>query len=158
MPLLQQRFWLPRLSEGSLLCILKSLSTFPHSMYHMINNHFWDYLIMTCLHRWIINSIRVATMFNFVMAVFSGLQNNAQYIVVVHKMSNEGADFILVTCSVSQPFWWEGKGQGTTFKKSDVGQGRDSNWLEQNRSKMADELTSTRPWASAYTHSDTSAS
>ena len=97
-------------------------------------------------------------MFNFVMAVFSGLQNNAQYIVVVHKMSNEGADFILVTCSVSQPFWWEGKGQGTTFKKSDLGQGRDSNWLEQNGSKMADELTSTRPWASAYTHSDTSAS
>ena len=43
-------------------------------------------------------------MFNFVIAVFSSLQNNAQYILVVHKMSNEGDDFILVSCPVSQSF------------------------------------------------------
>lgn len=56
-------------------------------------------------------------MFNFVIAVFSGLQNNAQYIVVVHKMSNEGADFILVTLLSFLVLLTEGKGQGTTFKR-----------------------------------------
>ena len=43
-------------------------------------------------------------------------------------------------------------------KKNDRAQGHDINWLEPNRPTMADELTSTRPWASVYAYCNTSAS
>ena len=53
----------------------------------------------------------------------------------------------------------EGRGQGSTSKE-DIDQGHNINWLEPNRSEMMEESkesTSARPWASSFTHYNTSA-
>ena len=39
----------------------------------------------------------------------------------------------------------EGSGQATALKKNDIAVGHDKNWLEPTRSKMAEDLTSSRP-------------
>ena len=51
-----------------------------------------------------------------------------------------------------------GKGAGHNLWKNGIALEHDINWLEPNGSKMADKSTSTRPWASVYTHCNTSAS
>ena len=50
-----------------------------------------------------------------------------------------------------------GKGAGHNLWKHDIARGHDINWLEPSGSKMADKSTSTRPWASLYTHCNTAA-
>ena len=49
-----------------------------------------------------------------------------------------------------------GRGPGHNLVKNDKARGHHTNWLETNGSKMAGQLTSSRPGASAYTHSNTS--
>ena len=47
------------------------------------------------------------------------------------------------------------KGAGHILQKNDIAIGHDRNWLEPTRSKMAEDLTSSRHWASSYAHCDT---
>ena len=48
----------------------------------------------------------------------------------------------------------EGRGQGTTFKRN-IAIGHDKNWLEPTRSKVAEDSTSSGPWATFYAHCNT---
>ena len=50
-----------------------------------------------------------------------------------------------------------GKGIGHNIYKNDIATGHDKNWLEPTRSKMVEDSTPSRTWASLYLHCNTSA-
>ena len=59
--------------------------------------------------------------------------------------------------SVLISHWNRREGIGHRIGKNETAQGYGINWLEPNRSKMADKSTSTRLWASVWSHCNTSA-
>ena len=58
--------------------------------------------------------------------------------------------FVLPHVNSAAEIWV--KGAGYNLWKNDIAIGHDKDWLEPTGSKMAEDLTSSRPWASFYTH------
>ena len=94
-----------------------------------------------------------------------GLSQRAHIMPIVTWVHKRGPICESLTTSAEQ--WWEitticagvmlrqeGRGQHTTFKRM-TAVGYDINWLEPIRSKMAEDSTSSGPWASLYPHFNT---
>ena len=69
----------------------------------------------------------------------------------------QGTIFNILWYYISNKLKQAGRGPGHNLVKNDKAWGHHINWLETNGSKMAGQLTSSRPGASAYTHVNTSA-
>ena len=68
----------------------------------------------------------------------------------------QGTIFNVLWYYISNKLKQAGRGPGHNLVKNDKAGGHHTNWLETNGSKMSSQLTSSRPGASAYTHSNTS--